>query len=375
MLMKNNIKNVETVHKFLKGKMVYDEDGKEKYTFNPDTISDSLIFVDECSMINNEIYNQLEKYARNNFIIFSGDSLQLPPIESPEDEEFNFKNKKSKTFDKSKCEQCFELTENMRARQNPIGAALINKARESIKLNSIPDFIAKINIETVLKYIKKDNLKDFVVLAYSNARVNYYNKLIRAYLFNSGNETDLKEYYVNESLVFTGCRKISDLRKYNTSDIITVKSVETEEIELFYEKCKCYTYFTECEDCGIVNHKEKSLKIKFWKLVDENKVVWYKPFDENNRKVFYKLSKHFKDHCKKIRKGDIWARYYSFYYKYNSDLRYTYSSTIHKSQGDEWDYVFLDRNNLIKCAKETMLRLTSYYTAVSRMKNEVYEIV
>ena len=71
----------------------------------------------------------------------------------------------------------------------------------------------------------------------------------------------------------------------------------------------------------------------------------------------------------------LWAEYYDFLSKYDSFLRYNYSSTIHKSQGDEWDYVFLDRRNLIECVKDPLLKLTAYYTAVSRMKNNVYEIV
>ena len=285
MLSKNLNGNVETVHRFLNSKMEYTKDGEQEYTFNPPPIKNSLIFIDECSMINDEIYDIfLQKYAPHNIIIFAGDPLQLPPVVNGElnsEEDFSFKTRKSRTFDKSNLVERFELTENMRARKNPIGVSLITRARECIKSKSIPDFIAKTDIDSVLKKIKKDNLTDFVFLAYSNKKVDYYNKLLRAYLYNNGNQDDLKEYYKNEKLVFSGYRKVGRLN-YNTSDVITIKDIETEEKELFYKTCNCAdAKMMECKTCGIANHKENSLIIKFYKIKDEFKTKWYKGFNNS----------------------------------------------------------------------------------------------
>ena len=57
MLSKNLNGNVETVHRFLNSKMEYTKDGEQEYTFNPPPIKNSLIVIDECSMINDEIYD------------------------------------------------------------------------------------------------------------------------------------------------------------------------------------------------------------------------------------------------------------------------------------------------------------------------------
>ena len=115
----------------------------------------------------------------------------------------------------------------------------------------------------------------------------------------------------------------------------------------------------ECKNCGIANHD----------------VIWYKPKTSDDKKNFKDLEKHYKDYCKTVKQSIIWTEYYNFVNYYNANLRYNYSSTIHKAQGDEWKYVFVDRNNLIHCAKDALLRLTSYYTAISRMKNKVVEVI
>jgi len=371
-------RNVETIHRFLRGELYYTSAGVQKYKFNPIELKNCIIFVDECSMINDEIYDIIkDKYSDNNYIIYAGDSLQLPPIEKEIEDEVIFgidKIKKSKAFDKKNVVEYFELTENMRARTNPLGVFQINKARETIKKKVLPDFIAKTDTESFLNFIKKNN-EDFIILAYSNVKVNYYNKLIRTVLYNNGKTDDLKDYYINEKLVFSGYRYIDNVINYHTSDIITIKDLNKKEIELKYIVCDCNDELEECKQCGISNHKTKSLKIDFWEIIDQYYTKWYKPYSEVDLKKFYKLQKHYKDHCIKMKQENKWKEYYSFINLYNSDLRYTYSSTIHKSQGDEWDNVFLDRENLIKCAKSSLLRLTAYYTAVSRMKKEVYEII
>lgn len=365
--------NCNTIHRFLRGKMTYDEFGNQKYIFHPEELEDCIIFIDECSMINDEVFDILKNnYEKNNYLIFCGDPLQLPPInnEDNDDLKYNSKMRKSKSFDiKNK----FELIENMRAKENPLGVCLINKARDSIKNKILPDFVAKCDIKAMLDFIYKKK-QDFIVLAYSNVRVNFFNKIIRKKLFEIDEDDKLEDYYVNEKLIFSGYRWERDITYY-TSDLITIKKLEIENKDIYYKVCKCNKILKKCIKCGIANHKTPYKNITFWKITDEYSNIWYKPKKSEDKKKFHDLETHYRNHCKTIKKSFDWVGYYSFVNFYDADLRYNYSTTIHKSQGDEWKYVFVDRNNLIQCAKETFLRLTSYYTAISRMKNKVMDVL
>lgn len=378
-LQKTN-KNVTTIHKFLRGKMEYTRDGDQIYRFNPEKKSNCIIFIDECSMIGTEIYELLvDKYADQNFLIFSGDPCQLPPIEvdhveSDVSESYVKTVKKSKTFNIT---NKYTLHENMRARENPLGVSLINRARNSIQNKMIPDFISKIDLNYVLDYFK-NNVENSIVIAYSNVRVNWYNQIIRTTIFDITDDKKLEDYYKGEKLVYTGMRKESKYLVYSTGAIIEIVDLDEEQFNLPYHKCycmKCDSNKLACKKCKIAGHRDSYKTINFWKITDTNKTIWYKPKHEADIKNYKIVEKHFKDHCKFIRNSSTWAEYYAFVNAYNADLRYNYACTFYKSQGDEWDNVFIDRDNLIQCVRDTFLKLTAYYTGISRMVKNVYEII
>ncbi len=67
--------------------------------------------------------------------------------------------------------------------------------------------------------------------------------------------------------------------------------------------------------------------------------------------------------------------YHNFIDEYDADIKYSYASTVHKSQGSQWDKVYVDRTNIVHLlSKDQMMKLSCYYTAISRMKTNVYDI-
>lgn len=390
-LIKNGNRTATTIHRFLNAKHDYDKNGNTIFEFKPKSLKGYVIFIDECSMMTIEIYDIIvNQYSHDNIIIFCGDHLQLPPIENQNDLDDN-EIEEDATEQLSKVSRSFSvkpeftLSVNMRT-NNEVSSLVVENARKSVENGVIPDNIVPCSISDLLNHYKNSN-SSCVTLAYSNPMVKYYNDLIRAHLFSDGNIKNLEEYYVGEKLVFTGTRRLVSFSEtneppevYNTSDVITIKKLEQEEMTLQYHKCECMKLNTDkkkCNDCGIPgNNSNGELTINFWKITDDHDTIWYKPYSDIDKKQLNKLNKVHLGYCKKQRKPRYWSSYYSFKHTYNANLRYSYACTIHKSQGSEWDCVFVDRQNLIKCVRnDQLLKLNAYYTAISRMKTEVHEIV
>lgn len=371
-ILKKDIKDAETIHKFFNSSYEVDEDGKKHYIFKKVNYSNKIIFVDECSMITKKMFKIFEELSNDNLIIFSGDDLQLPPVNdlSPEDIENDLII--SKISDISvvfkNVENVFELTQNMRVKNT--SNLIVEKAREYIiSKNEIPNSIIEVNINQIIECFKNPNYSHLskIILAYTNIKVNKYNKLIRMKLFNVCEE-ELKKYYIGEELVYTGMRKYHE-KTYHTSDIIKITNIDFETIFLNYAKCNCQL------NCNLPKYRVEGFEINFYKLTDNDGNIWYKPFEEQDIKNFIKIKLSMKSHCIKMRDSNKWRNYYDFLETHDPDLKYSYSSTIHKSQGSEWDLVFVDKRNIMDvCKNDLLLKKHCYYTALSRMKCNVFEI-
>ena len=162
----------------------------------------------------------------------------------------------------------------------------------------------------------------------------------------------------------------------NCSDVIQIKELSKEKLVLDFNRFQC-----DCKDedynkvkCKEHGFRKGNMTIEFYKLVDENNTTWYQSI---NPKQFYILSWQFKQYCimNKKNKNINWPAFYDYINLYNADLKYEYAQTIHKSQGSQYNIVFVDRQNLIGCTtRNQTLRINGYYTAISRMRDEVYDI-
>lgn len=93
-ILEQSIRGVITVHKFLNAKPIYDQiTGDITFKFTKKEYKKKIIIVDECSMINNEMFKLFKELSTENFIIFLGDDLQLPPIDNDNEDEHDKKKK------------------------------------------------------------------------------------------------------------------------------------------------------------------------------------------------------------------------------------------------------------------------------------------
>jgi len=381
MLVKNGCK-ATTIHRFLNASHEYDILGNSYFDFAPKEINGHIIFIDECSMLTDEMYDILiEKYSEKNYIIFCGDDLQLPPIKPVQavltfddtnisDDALDTPFKLSKSFDTV---NKFVLTVNMRS-INELSTVVIKNCRNSVERGRLPVGVPLTSLDNAISVFRDADLKgSSIILAYSNASVNFYNKSVRTALYGE----DPDEFCLNETLIFTGIYQ-KDEHVYTTSDTIVINEIDTEEQCLQYHRCKCMienTTLIKCEKCGIAGVHCKSLTYETWVFKDGNGVIWKKPKGKENLTIFNKLKMLYLKHAKFVRKPDIWKEYFGWLNEYNADLRYSYSCTIHKSQGDEWNNVFVDRANIETCIRvNNNLKIRAYYTAVSRMKNTVCDL-
>ena len=360
-----------TIHKYLNGEKDVDEKTGEiyfRFSKNIFKKTHDVLIVDECSMINRKMLEALES---EKIVLFTGDDHQLPPVGEEISPVFNRKY------------ETFSFTENMRIQTDPdsMSALYLNKFR-----NLVDNPNSKVRIETrqsiskAIKYFKKN--KDCVVLAWTNKQVSYLNGKIRKKLY--AQDSELKKYYEGETLVFSGYRptnvilKVEDNQitylKYHSSDSIDIVKLSEINEEVKYYRCEHQTKADKlktCKICDIKGHRNISQQIKFYKIEDHNGIEWQVPFDEANEEKIKAILSDLKRHCLKMKNKILWAQYYDMKNLYNPDLFYRYAMTVHKSQGSQWEKVFVDINNLRAC-RDMDLSAKLSYTAVSRYRNYVF---
>lgn len=382
--------NCMTIHKFLKAKQDYKSNGNITFILKKPVVSRgiSVIIIDECSMIDNEMYDIIKDLKNKYLVIYIGDKMQLPPINTPDDHidlltedkktailddeiedvthelnvvAFDDEHKKiSKVFTEYDIE-LFTFTKNLRVENKELEEH-INTIRESLKNRVLPTNINTYSIDEIIEYFK--NYDSTIILSYSNKSVNEYNSLIRSKLFNKEFD-ELEKYYENEKLIFSGYRKVnkSDARFINFENIKTTYN-SNEIIEI--------SKLQKCTVNLIINDIINSLK--FFKITDQHGTIWYKidEYDKENFKKFNRYKLMYKQKCISTRKKQEWAKYYNFLNIYDADLKYNYAMTIYKAQGSQYNNVFIDKNNILKCTNnDNTLKLNTLYTALSRSKKTV----
>lgn len=159
-----------------------------------------LLIVDECSMVNDPLYDELIKSCKGQRckILFIGDPCQLRPV-------------KGKSISKAfNCKNHFQLIDVCRqAKDNPL-IKILTFLRENIQYkfkdivsdqgsiycyDSWKVFLKK-NINLFKTTIEESNCSFVKLLAYTNKRVEVFNSIIRILLFGN----DPKEYCAGDIL-------------------------------------------------------------------------------------------------------------------------------------------------------------------------------
>ena len=346
-----------TLHSLLGLKRIITQDGKE--TYGPECGGGNIgefdmVLVDEVSMLDNTIYDQLIDNSKYNkiMLLFIGDRGQIPPVNGGESILF------TQDLDNS-----FNLSKIIRqASDNPI-IQIAQKIRnnEDIKEETVVDkdnngvIFLKINTEMPLleRYFNSEHFDrnpNFVkVLAWTNNAVDYYNDKIRKMIYGE----KCPKLNIGEKMV---CNKpITDSKKrviLNNNDEFEVLSYEMKE-------------------------DKTALKLSYYsvKVRSNGEIYTIKLLAEKSQAVFDKELKALKTKAEKapaMMRRNAWLKYYNFKDKF-ADVKYNYALTVHKSQGSTFDNAIVI-NCDIKRIMDKKDRNKLLYTAVTRAKNKLFII-
>lgn len=314
--------DILTIHRLLNYQNYIDNDGNNYFAKSlVDTNWDiyDVIVIDECSMLNNQIINdiliEIEKNQNKKLkIIYVGDPVQLPPVNQKISKIFNREIKK-----------CY-LEKIIRTNNNSI-MDLSNHHRKWILSgndNDIPrlelyegDTIIiheNKNVNLWLKNFidksKDNNNKDNnIILTWTNKKCNLYNDYVRKKIFN---KEDLSKYEIGEILIFQDYhrKKINESNNFiifYTSE--QVKLCDLKESVYKFEKIKSLKnnflpeelsklfskYIKKLNNIIVDDIKIYELMVK--KINDDN----FNLFTEN----FLKLKKKIEIYNFKLKKKDI----------------------------------------------------------------------
>lgn len=343
----NIIIDFQTIHRFLRYKSEYNQEGEIVFTKDKDNLIEGydIIVIDECSMIPLGMIYEIFKEAQkiNTKVIFTGDPAQLPPVNEKisaifmtQSNKMNinflkriipditfemYENFSNKIIDMNR----YVLKEIVRTKNNSI-MKCSNTVRDWIY--ELDEFINVSNHTDInfnlysfdksaktktqwYKEFEKQILteKDTIIIAWTNEEVKYYNNYVRKSLFN---KQIINEYEKGELLILNefhspkisnNMEKILNRIKFNTSEKILVKDIENikikfEPLEQFKGNLKMFKNHKSIETkynkfINLLNEKTAGIELNCFKMkvnkIDELLNEYEIFVIQNNSNEMYKI--------------------------------------------------------------------------------------
>ena len=321
-----------------------------------------ILLVDECSMINDDIYEVLEKYFGRSKIIYSGDPKQLAPVNQQH---------MSKTFS---CRQ-LHLTKIYRQPESKIYQVLEYLRKKPIyKFKPVNDDNGNIiicnniinMIETyapIFKVASNFNETQLVKLVtYTNNRIQALNDLIRKKLYDDNEEYHEREVLTTyDRVVFSPNHVLLE----NSKDYM-IRYVNSTTLYLANIVFKGYELtLTDGDFDYVVKILSKDNKKEdFEKLACELESRRQRAVDKkqiNLWKNFFDLEQGFLTPIDLIYDNRVIKR---------KSIDYGYCISTHKAQSSGYTTVMIDMENIWRCKNPEELRQLQY-VACSRTKKDL----
>lgn len=295
--------------------------------------TNTIIFIDECSMIDTDLRNMLLEGTYNCKIVYVGDHCQLAPVMEILSPIYRDNLR------------VYELTEPVRNAGQPALLEVCSQLRNTVEtgefnpIKIVPgviDLLSDTEMEAEINQVFLDPDHDSRILAYTNKRVIDYNDHIRD-LRGLPDEYTVGETLVNNSAVRIGKSMISVEQEVK---IISL-SAQPELIEI---------------------RPDEEISVRFATLENSIGEVFCGVPLPQERDHYAALLKYYQS-------IKAWVPYFQLKNNY-PDLRQRDACTVHKSQGSTYDTVYIDLTNLSTCRNPAMAaRLL--YVAFTRAKSRV----
>jgi len=358
--------------------------GGVSFTLQPNKFKDTVFIVDEASMISDSSYDSkmyemssllddLMSYVysgTNCKMIMVGDTAQLPPVNSDLSPALDAQGLAQNYF---KEVQQIELDEVMR--QEFDSGILYNatEMRDLLKSAFIDTFKFRLRgFKDIVRLVDGYDIQDAINQAYSNysiedtafivrsnKRANAYNQQIRTRILDRESELSTGDYLMVVKNNYFWLDEKSEAGFIANGDIIEV--LEIFRIEELYGfkfarvKVRMVDY---------PNHPFLETYLLLDTLTSESPSLTY---DESNR-LYQEIQADFEGEpqYKKFLKIKNSPRFNAL------QVKFSYAITCHKSQGGQWNTVFIEQPYLPEGIDRDYIRWL--YTAVTRAKDRLYLI-
>ena len=372
----------QTIHKQIYNTKS-EERGKIIFRLKKNTNKNTIFIVDEASMIGNEIIetefsknnsllNDLVKYVRDGFnckLLMVGDPAQLPPINLTISPALDLEILKGFFFDKV---FTVELTFVVRQKQNSGILKNATTIRKQINQNIYDQFrfnirgcndIQNLNerniiFEVVESAYNNSGIDQTVFIVRSNKRAYLFNKQIRREVLNLEDELSIGDRLMvlkNNYFWLQHASKPGFIANGDIIEIIKIKS-----------KKEIYGFSFAEVQVVLVDYPEE-LPFETILLLDTLEIKTASlPFEEVN-KLYKNIMEDYVDEKSKFKQLTK-VKENKFFNALQ--VKYSYAITCHKSQGGQWENVFIEKPYLPNGLNKEYLRWL--YTAITRATKKLY---
>nr|WP_299383502.1 ATP-binding domain-containing protein [Allomuricauda sp.] len=359
--------------------------GGIQFTLAPNKHRNTLFIVDEASMIpdtatdsklfeNGSLLDDLMYYVysgHNCKLLLIGDTAQLPPVKldvSPALEEHRI------SLNYNKEVECLELDEVMRQTQDSgilYNATLLREQLQSeffenfkFELGSFPDIVRLLDGSEIQEAIdtsySNNGKEETAIVVRSNKRANLYNKNIRERILFLDNEIAVGDYMMVVKNNYFWLRPNSEAGFIANGDIMEI-------LELFAIKELYGFTFAEVKVKMVDYPNQKPFETVL--LLDTINAETPSLSYEDGNRLYQEVMKDYAHEKSKYKKflGVKNNRFFN-----SLQVKFSYAITCHKSQGGQWDNVFVEQPYLPNGVDKDYLRWL--YTAVTRAKEKLFLI-
>ena len=341
--------------------------------------TNTIFIVDEASMIsesldrgfgNRSLLQDLIKYVYEGIdckLILIGDKAQLPPVNldiSPAlNEEFLFLNYNKQVISK-------ELTEVVRQKKESLILENATRLRKKISVNnhSYPKFLTNSEViristgedlqEALECAYSNEGLNNTTILCRSNKRANQYNQQVRVKIRWQENEISSGDKLMIVRNNYFWLDENSNAGFIANGDIVEVIKIKDVIERYGFRFAKAVIQMT---DYG--NEKKLDVILLLDTLISEKPALTHEQYQELYREVGLDY-KGEKDINKKIKENMFFNAL---------QVKFAYAITCHKSQGGQWDNVFIDIGHYTENMLDKSF-LRWLYTAFTRSSKNLYLI-
>ena len=362
-----------------------EKNGGVKFVLQPNKHKNTIFIVDEASMIsdtpgesklfeNGSLLDDLMQYVYSGHqckLLLIGDTAQLPPVKldlSPALDERTLALNYNKEVTKMELDEVVrqEQGSGILANATVLRETLLNTYFDSFKfdLSDYTDIIRLVDGYEIMDAINDAyselGKEETAIIVRSNKRANLYNQQIRNRILFNEHELTAGDYLMVVKNNYFWIKPTSDAGFIANGDIIEVLEI-----------------FSIQELYGFRFAEVKIRMVDYPKMIPFETVLLLDtiaaetpslPYEDSNR-LYQEVMKDFESETSKYKK---FLKVKGNKHFNALQVKFSYAITCHKSQGGQWDTVFVEQPYLPNGIDKEYLRWL--YTAVTRAKVKLYLI-